>query len=124
MAYIVTTFVYPPIPDRRWDWSAVTEDYEPGAPHGDGPTKWAAVADLMEELSMRLWREKDADKILGGMAAVCNAMTEALAAKNSTNSAASNARAVAAANALMEHEDDIEALFNFATRQLLTKTGV
>jgi hypothetical protein len=49
---IRTEFVYPPIPDRRWDWSAIDDDtYDgPGCPIGYGPTEEAAVADLMEQI--------------------------------------------------------------------------
>jgi len=45
-----TTHEYPPIPDRRWDWSAVDDDtYEAGAPIGQGPTEVAAIADLFDQ---------------------------------------------------------------------------
>lgn len=50
---IITHFVYPPIPDRRWDWSAVTDDYEPGAPMGEGATEAEAIADLKAQLADR-----------------------------------------------------------------------
>jgi hypothetical protein len=40
----------PPIPDRRYDWSAVTDDYEPGHPVGHGETEEAAIRDLIEKL--------------------------------------------------------------------------
>lgn len=54
---IVTSFDYPPIPDRAFDWSAVLRDYD-GAPDargpnsciGRGPTETAAVADLIYQL--------------------------------------------------------------------------
>lgn len=46
---IRTEYVYPPIPDRSYDWSAVTVDYEPGQPMGWGPTKRAAIEDLVEQ---------------------------------------------------------------------------
>ena len=54
---IVTNFVYPPIPDRRFDWSAVTEDYD-GAedahcPVGWGRTEAEAIADLLEKIEER-----------------------------------------------------------------------
>lgn len=50
---IVTSFVYPPIPIRSFDWSAVFDDYDgaPDAgwqPQGSGPTEEAAIADLLE----------------------------------------------------------------------------
>ena len=48
---IRTEFVYPPIPDRRFDWSAVDDDtYEGGAPIGYGRTEQEAIADLLEQL--------------------------------------------------------------------------
>lgn len=47
---IVTDHVYPPIPDRRWDWSAVTDNYEPGEPIGHGRTEQAAIDDLLQQL--------------------------------------------------------------------------
>ncbi len=48
---IRTEFVYPPIPLRSFDWTAVTDDYEPGAPIGYGATEDAAIADLQEQLA-------------------------------------------------------------------------
>ena len=47
---IITEFVYPPIPLRDFDWSAVTDNYEPGCPIGYGRTEEAAIADLMAEI--------------------------------------------------------------------------
>ena len=51
---IETDYVFPPIPDRRFDWCAVTEDYD-GAedsnhPIGYGRTEQEAIADLIEQL--------------------------------------------------------------------------
>lgn len=46
-------YVYPPIPDRRFDWSAVLDGYEGGDPQGSGPTKWDAVRDLIDQLEDR-----------------------------------------------------------------------
>jgi hypothetical protein len=43
------TYVHPPIPDRRFDWSAIDDNYEPGAPHGSGPTRRAAIDDLCQQ---------------------------------------------------------------------------
>ena len=50
---IRTELVYPPIPYRRWDYTAVDDDtYSgPGSPIGMGPTEEAAVADLMEKIT-------------------------------------------------------------------------
>lgn len=42
-----TENVYPPIPVRQWDWSAVDDNtYEPGCPIGWGRTEQAAIDDL------------------------------------------------------------------------------
>lgn len=55
---IITEHVYPPIPDRSCDWSAVLEGYDggdvaPGVPSRDpigrGPTELAAIADLLDQ---------------------------------------------------------------------------
>ena len=50
---IVTEFVWPPIPDRRFDFCAHRDDYD-GAedshcPIGWGATEAAAIADLLAE---------------------------------------------------------------------------
>jgi len=49
---IRTTFVYPPIPVRDFDWSAVDDDtYDgEGCPIGRGATEEEAIADLLEQL--------------------------------------------------------------------------
>jgi hypothetical protein len=49
MEKIITDFVYPPIPDRRWDWSAYRDGYEPGEPLGSGPTEQTAIDDLLQQ---------------------------------------------------------------------------
>lgn len=51
---IHTTFVYPPIPVRQFDWQAVTDDYD-GAddshcPVGHGATEFEAINDLLEQI--------------------------------------------------------------------------
>lgn len=48
-----TDFVYPPIPDRRFDWSAIDDEtYDgEGCPIGYGPTEQAAIDDLMDQLT-------------------------------------------------------------------------
>lgn len=50
---IVTRLIYPPIPLRQFDWSAVTDDYEPPDPIGLGRTEEEAVADLKDQLADR-----------------------------------------------------------------------
>jgi len=51
---IVTEFIYPPIPIRQFDWSAVDDDTYDGAnagePMGWGETEAEAVADLLEQI--------------------------------------------------------------------------
>lgn len=49
---IITSFDYPPIPDRRSDWSAIdTDTYDGTGPVGVGPTEQDAIADLMEQIA-------------------------------------------------------------------------
>jgi hypothetical protein len=48
---IITQFVYPPIPLRNLDWSAVTDNYEGGDPMGWGETEQEAIADLQNQLN-------------------------------------------------------------------------
>ncbi len=56
---IVTHFVYPPIPDRRFDWSAVRDGYDggddecAGDPIGWGRTEQEAIEDLLREEEWR-----------------------------------------------------------------------
>lgn len=53
-AKIVTEFVYPPIPDRRFDWSAIddnTYDGE-GCPIGRGATEQEAIDDLLDKICL------------------------------------------------------------------------
>lgn len=57
MSKIILEYIYPPIPDRSCDWSAVRDDYD-GAPdsrcpRGLGPTPEAALADLLEQELLR-----------------------------------------------------------------------
>jgi hypothetical protein len=55
---IHTRFVYPPIPIRTYDWSAVLDDYD-GAPdagpqyEGTGRTEEDAIKDLLDQLEER-----------------------------------------------------------------------
>jgi hypothetical protein len=50
---IVTHFVCPPIPDRRFDWQATFDDYEGGDPIGFGRTEDEAIEDLVAEVEFR-----------------------------------------------------------------------
>lgn len=49
---IQTTFVHPPIPDRRFDWQAIDKDTHEGdsGQVGHGSTEAEAVTDLMEQI--------------------------------------------------------------------------
>jgi hypothetical protein len=47
---VLTSNDCPPIPTRRLDWSAVTDDYEPGDPMGNGATELEAINDLLDQL--------------------------------------------------------------------------
>jgi hypothetical protein len=50
---IRTEHVYPPIPVREWDWSAVDDNtYEPGCPIGWGRTEKAAIENLIDEIQL------------------------------------------------------------------------
>lgn len=49
---ILTSYDPPPIPIRSFDWSAVTDNYEPGCPIGYGTTESEAIDDLNEQLDM------------------------------------------------------------------------
>jgi hypothetical protein len=46
MSKIITTFEYPPIPIRNYDWSAIREDYDEGGLIGYGETEQEAIEDL------------------------------------------------------------------------------
>jgi hypothetical protein len=46
---IITNHVFPPIPMRQFDWSAVFDGYEPGELIGYGRTKQDAIDDLKEQ---------------------------------------------------------------------------
>jgi hypothetical protein len=45
---IKTEHVFPPIPDRRFDWSACYDDQDETGPFGWGPTEEAAIKDLQD----------------------------------------------------------------------------
>lgn len=47
---IVTSYIFPPIPLRQFDWLAYFEDEgEENSPQGWGSTEQAAIADLLQE---------------------------------------------------------------------------
>jgi len=47
MSKIITIFDYPPIPIRKYDWSAIREDYDEGDLIGLGETEKEAIEDLI-----------------------------------------------------------------------------
>ena len=47
MSKIITSFDYPPIPIRNYDWSAIREDYDEGDLIGTGRTEQDAINDLV-----------------------------------------------------------------------------
>ena len=47
MSKIITSFDYPPIPIRDYDWSAIREDYDEGDLIGTGRTEQDAINDLV-----------------------------------------------------------------------------
>lgn len=47
MQPIKTEYVYPPIPDRQFDWAATRGDYDLGARVGWGRTEQEAIDDLL-----------------------------------------------------------------------------
>ena len=49
MRKIITRFVYPPIPDRRYDWAAYYDGKEEDGPYGRGETEQQAIDDLLEQ---------------------------------------------------------------------------
>jgi hypothetical protein len=59
---IATTFDYPPIPIRCWDWAAYLADEYDGAPDagwqpvGHGATEAEAIADLLEQIEGEIVR--------------------------------------------------------------------
>lgn len=46
---IELSYVYPPIPERSFDWRATRKGWEPGEPYGMGGTPVIALADLLEQ---------------------------------------------------------------------------
>jgi len=48
---IVTAFVFPPIPNRNFDWSAYLDGNEESGPYGQGASEHIAIADLVQQLA-------------------------------------------------------------------------
>jgi hypothetical protein len=47
---IKTSFLFPPIPIRSFDWSACLDGREENGPYGFGVSREIAVADLLQQL--------------------------------------------------------------------------
>jgi hypothetical protein len=50
---IITDYWAKPIPIRQFDWSAVTDNYEPGDPIGHGTTEQEALDELLLRIEER-----------------------------------------------------------------------
>jgi hypothetical protein len=50
MHKIITRYDPPPIPDRRFDWTAIEDNYDLGRPVGYGETEKDAEDDLITQL--------------------------------------------------------------------------
>lgn len=51
---ILTEYLYPPIPIRQFDWSAIDDDTysgDPADPIGYGATEQAAIDNLLQQLN-------------------------------------------------------------------------
>lgn len=44
-----TSYVYPPIPVRDYDWEAYWDDLDESGPVGRGPTEKDAIMDLLNQ---------------------------------------------------------------------------
>lgn len=47
---IITRNIFPPIPDRQFDWCAYRDGEEERGHYGYGPTEHTAIADLIENV--------------------------------------------------------------------------
>ena len=55
MKKIITSYDFPPIPIREYDWSAIRSDYDEGDLVGYGKTEQDAINDLInQELELGL----------------------------------------------------------------------
>ena len=46
---VVVRWIYPPIPDRRFDWQASRDGWDLGDPLGFGRTELEAIKDLLTQ---------------------------------------------------------------------------
>ena len=61
MKTIITSHEKPPIPIRKYDWSAIWSDYDEGDPIGYGSTEEEAMEDLksLEEEIIKMGRNEN-----------------------------------------------------------------
>lgn len=59
MRKIVTTHVYPPIPDRRWDWCAYYDGEEE-----TGNVGWGQMSDILEPWTNYSWTYTERDHVV------------------------------------------------------------
>ncbi len=85
MTKLVTSCVYPPIPDRRFDWIAYAEGQEESGDYGYGATEQEAIDDWVEgyaeeyEEREAAEREKMADALHnGGLSPLGRALVEGM----------------------------------------------
>jgi hypothetical protein len=50
---VAVSHICPPVPSNRFDWAAWDDDQAPDGAVGYGPTREAAVAELLDELDER-----------------------------------------------------------------------
>jgi hypothetical protein len=85
-----TVCVYPPIPDRRWDWCAYYDGDEESGNIGYGTTEAEAVADFIENYAEEYeeqdarQRERDAEALHnGGLSPLGEALAKSLLGESS-----------------------------------------
>lgn len=61
---LVTQHVYPPIPDRRWDWCAWDEDTYDGAEDSNCVVGWGATEEEARKDFMELWQDREEQREL------------------------------------------------------------
>ena len=54
MKKIISSFIHPPIPSRKYDWESVFEDYDEGDLIGHGETKQESIKDLKQQKNEQL----------------------------------------------------------------------
>lgn len=57
---VITSFVHPPIPCRRFDWEAHIQGEEEHGPTGQGETEVEALRDLCAQLATLYYESQEA----------------------------------------------------------------